>query len=70
MQLVINEDDRVKIIQGTYQGKYGIISKCILSEDGQSIFYNVTIRKDGNPKGHWPFETVQIPPDDLKKLRF
>jgi len=70
MQLVINEDDRVKIIQGTYQGKYGIISKCFLADDGQSIFYNVTIRKDGENHGKWPFETVKLPSDQLKKLRF
>jgi len=70
MHLVINEDDRVKIIHGTYQGKYGIVSKCHLHEDGHSIAYNVTIRKDGDHTGHWPFETVKIAQEDLRKLRF
>ena len=70
MQLTINEDDRVKIVQGTYQGKYGIISKCFLSEDGQSHFYNVTIRKDGVTRDRWPFETVKLPVEDIKKIRF
>ena len=70
MQLVINEDDRVKIIQGIYQGKYGIISKCFLSDDGQSLFYNVTIRKDGETQGRWPFETVKLPSHEIKKLRY
>lgn len=69
MHLVINEDDRVKIVQGTYQGKYGIVSNCFTSEDGVSIFYNVTIRKDGNTQGRWPFETVKLPLEQLRKLR-
>lgn len=70
MHLIIKEDDPVKIIQGTYQGKYGIISKCFLSDEGHPQFYNVTFRKDGNTKGFWPFETVKLTPDHFKKVRF
>lgn len=67
MHLIINDGETVEIVYGTYQGRYGTVTKIIMAQNRKSYAYTVKLRKDQN--GQWASLTMRFSFDQIKRVR-